>query len=353
MAGPPAEPAQARVLGVRLSALGDIVFALPALRALREARPEAHLAWLVEDRFTGLLEDYPGIDQLMVFPRRELRGLAAPLRLMRHLRMLRRSGRWDLVVDFQSNLKSVLQLTRLRAGTRAGYDKPVAREGAQRFYGVRARVEKRMHRSARDLALVAATGVLGTEPPTAEELVARPDPWPLPGPAMEAADALPEDVVLLHVTTTAFGQDKAWLGGRWAELARALRAQGLRPQALWTPADRPVVESVVSEAEGALEWAPATPSLAHMMALTDRAALLIGTDSGPAHLSARRGGRVVALFGATDPVIYAPPGPRATVVYAGEPGEPPPKRDRSRRAPWMDRIEVATVLDAAQRTLSR
>lgn len=348
MTGSPAVPEDGRILAIRLSALGDIVFALPALRAIRAARPKAHLAWLVEDRHAALLQGHPAIDELMIFPRRELRGLRGVGRLMKHLQSLRRSGHWDLVVDFQSNLKSAMQVGRLSADAKIGFDKPVAREGAQRSYGTRVAVAARTARARRDLALVAAAGLAGDDP---LQWIEQADAWPLPDEAVSAYANLDSTAVLLHVTTTVYGQDKAWLAERWAELAVRLRSSGLRPMALWTPSDRPVVDAVIAAADGALELAPPTASLAHLMALTDRAALLVGTDSGPLHLAARRGGRVVGLFGATDPAVYAPPGPQIEVVYPGSANEAPPKRDRSRRAPWMDRIEVDTVHAAAQRLL--
>ncbi len=45
-----------RILFIRMSAIGDVLFALPALRALRRAQPEAHIAWLVEDRAASIVE---------------------------------------------------------------------------------------------------------------------------------------------------------------------------------------------------------------------------------------------------------------------------------------------------------
>jgi len=345
-------PEDGRILVVRLSALGDIVFALPALRALREARPAAHLAWLVEDRHAALLEHHPAIDELMVFPRREFRGGRGLPSMLRHLRSLRRAPRWDLTLDLQSNLKSVLQLRWTRAACRAGFDRPVAREGAWRFHRLRCAPPPRAHRSARDLALVAATGLVEGSDAVVRRWTQTPDRWALPAPVVEAVDAVDAPDVLLHVTTTAYGRDKEWPAERWAALARLLRARGRRPAALWTPADRPKVDAVVDAADGALELASATPSLAHLMALCDRAALLVGTDSGPVHLAAHRGTSVVALFGATDPQVYAPPGPAVRVVYPGNDGEAPPKRDRTRRSPWMERIAVENVAAAADEALS-
>ena len=61
-------PRASRILIVRLSALGDIVHALPMLDALRRAQPAAHIGWLVEEKAASLLVGHPQIDRLWVAP---------------------------------------------------------------------------------------------------------------------------------------------------------------------------------------------------------------------------------------------------------------------------------------------
>lgn len=328
----------ARVLVVRLSALGDLVFALPVLPALRRALPDCSIDWLAEDRCADLPRSHPLVNETIVFPRGAWRGGRGFLTMWRHLRALKQRPPYDLILDLQSNLKSALHLHHLR-GRKVGFDAPLAREGAQRWLDVRAPDPGRAHRCARDLSLLTAAGFSPGEPDFG--------PWPLPA-SVASQIALPRaHYALLHVSVTAYGRDKEWPAENWAALARALKAAGRRPLALWTPADRPRVDEIIARSGGALELAPATPSLASLMALCDGAELLIGTDSGPVHLAALRGTPVLALYGPTDPVVYAPPGKRVRVVYSGAPGEAPPPRDRSRRSPRMERITVEEVAAAA------
>ncbi len=333
----------ARVLVVRLSALGDLVFALPVLPALRRALPDCRIDWLAEDRCADLPRSHPLVSETLVFARGDWRGGRGLFTVWRQLRALRERPPYDLILDLQSNLKSALHLHYLR-GRKAGFDAPLAREGAQRFVDVRAPDPGRVHRCQRDLSLLTAAGL----PVGAPEFAS----WPLSASAIGGGTVPSSPYVLLHVSVTAYGRDKEWPAEHWAELARALKASGRRPLALWTPGDRPRVDDVVARAGGALELAPATPSLTALMALCDGAELLIGTDSGPVHLAALRGTRVLALFGPTDPVVYAPPGPRARVLFAGAPGAEPPPRDRTRRSPWMERITPAAAAAAAAACLS-
>ena len=153
-------------------------------------------------------------------------------------------------------------------------------------------------------------------------------------------------LALLHTSVTSYGKDKEWPLEAWVELIRGLTQRDQRVRLLWTPGDRAHVEKVLSYCPQA-QVAPPTPSLEHLIALLDHAALTIGTDSGPVHLSALRGNRVLGLYGPTDPVRFAPPGPDAHVVSALPLEQEPPKRDRSCRSPLMDQIAAADVLARA------
>ena len=63
-----------RILLVRLSAIGDVIHAMPVACALRERFPHAYLAWAVEQRAGELIEGHPAIDQRIVLPRGWLRS---------------------------------------------------------------------------------------------------------------------------------------------------------------------------------------------------------------------------------------------------------------------------------------
>lgn len=350
----------ARLLVARLSALGDIVFAVPAVAALRERFPDAQIDWLVEDRFEGLVRSLPLVDEVLVFPRKQWKnaGLGKPggfgggvRAMLRHLGTLRGQPPYDAVIDFQGNLKSSLQLGQVDAVLRVGFEKGVSKEGAHRRYDLRVPDPGRVPRAARDYALVRA--YLQQRFP--EEDVAAAPPtvpaWPLDAQAVRdtlaAIDADTPDFVLLHHGFTAYGQDKEWPIEHWGKLCQQLRAAGHRPRLLWTPAERDRAEKILIAAEGKATLAPATPSLDHLMALLDRAQLLIGTDSGPLHLAALRGNPVLALYGPTDPVRFAPPGSRAHTLRDQQGDAEPPRRDRSRRAPSMDALLPERVAERA------
>src|SRR5262249_53512507 len=124
----------------RLSALGDVVHALPMLDALRRARPDAEIGWLVEEKAASLLAGHPQIDRLWVAPRAQLVGLLrrgrvfAALRLLvRFVRELRAAG-YELVIDPHSNARSSFLALCSGARRRIGFAHGYAKEGAGWLY---------------------------------------------------------------------------------------------------------------------------------------------------------------------------------------------------------------------------
>ncbi|MBL9088058.1 MAG: glycosyltransferase family 9 protein, partial [Planctomycetia bacterium] len=155
-----------RVLVVRLSAVGDVLHALPAVHALAAARPDVEVDWLVEDRAAALLEGHPDLARVHVVPRarwrRSLRRpLAAPGALLDVVRFVARllRRRYDAVVDLQGNLKSGLWAAAAGAPVRVGLASDDAREGNGFFVNRRVPVARtvrhRVERALRVLGVVA------------------------------------------------------------------------------------------------------------------------------------------------------------------------------------------------------
>ena len=123
------------ILITKPSSLGDIVLALPALRALRMSFPEAKISWLIRPEFAQLIENHPHLDEIITFDR-EVLGKAwfhpgAFGALMSLIRKLRR-GRFDVIFDFQGLFRTA-SLAWL-SGCKARYGMANAREFATIFY---------------------------------------------------------------------------------------------------------------------------------------------------------------------------------------------------------------------------
>jgi lipopolysaccharide heptosyltransferase I len=299
-----------RILIVRLSALGDVVHVLPLLDALRRARPDAHIGWLVEQANASLLAGHPQIDQLLAFPRRELsallrrgRLLAAAKLALRFLRELR-AARFELTIDAQCNLRSSLLARLSGARRRIGFAPPYTKEKAHWLATDRVRVPVGGQlKVERNLALL---GPLGIDGRGACAQLAVPDVARERARTWRAQQAAAE-LVALHPGVSGFGAIKQWAPERYAGVARRLRAErGTRCIVTWGPGERELAERVVTQSEGAAQLAPETRSLLDLAALYQACDAVVGGDTGPLHLAAALGVPVVGLYGPKDPAIYGP-----------------------------------------------
>ncbi len=122
---------------IRLSSLGDIVHTIPAFQLLRKHFPEAKITWIAEAPGAALLENFFGIDDIVVFNLKSRKGLFAKIFFLISF-VSRRRRRFDLLIDFQGLIKSAL-LAFLLGGTRLGFGAQNVREPmAALFYSRRA-----------------------------------------------------------------------------------------------------------------------------------------------------------------------------------------------------------------------
>ncbi|MCK9260405.1 MAG: lipopolysaccharide heptosyltransferase II [Azoarcus sp.] len=341
-----------RILLVRTSAIGDIVFASPFVAALRQRYPEAHIAWLVEPGMEGLLEADPCVDDVILWPKAEwkrfwhagqYRELAASVRAFS--RTLK-AQRFDTAIDLQSLLKSGW-LTWLSGATqRIGLG---SREGSQ-FLMTRVvpggGTPGQISSEYRHLAQALGLDTTGFHPrlrlsPTVQR---------------SALDKLAHHgvvsghyVVFAPFTTRA---QKHWTEEAWRALAlRVQRDLGLRPVVLGGPGDRDAAQRIAGKDAGALAFAGET-TLAEAAAIVEHAALVIGVDTGLSHMAVAFNRPLVALFGSTRPYLDAGRA-NARVIWLGLECSPCRRSPSCGGAfPCMRDIDPARVLDEARIVLN-
>jgi heptosyltransferase III len=305
-------------LVVHPGSLGDVLLAVPALAHLRALGFRTTLA--VPGRLAGLFQDSSLVDAAVdVEGGLALHGLFEEPPGASALRAL--AGYDAIVCWFGAGDPA------FRASL-AALDRPVVVARAAPSPG------SGRHASRHLVETLAPLGPLPTAVPwtrlrVVESDRARARAW------LAARGLRPADAVVLQ--PGAGSSAKAWPG--FAALARRLRDRGLPVIALAGPADGPVVDSLLRSgavAEDALarDW-----SLSEIAALLSLVRATVGNDSGPSHLAAAVGCPTVAVFGPTDPVVWAPVGTHVRVV-AGRPGT----------APWAG-VDVGRVEAALQHLL--
>jgi lipopolysaccharide heptosyltransferase I len=328
---------------VKLSAIGDVLHAVPAAVALKRAFPTARIGWAVEGRAADVLAGHPAIDHLFRLPRGWLRSPAAVLTLRRQLRAFRP----DVAIDLQGLLKSGVATWLSGAGMRIGATKPAARE--QSWLASTHRVKPTAaHVVDRNCDLLAPLGVR-VEQPTFDM-----PHWPVSRLRMQqwlATLRLPRPPVVLN--PGAGWASKLWPVERFAATARGLqRRHGQPVVVVWGgAAERTAAERIAADSFGAAIVAPDT-GLQDLGELCRLAALFISSDTGPLHLAAAVGTPCVGLFGPVPATRNGPYGPGHACV------EPPaalrPKwDDRKHDTASMAGITVEQVLTAADAVLAR
>jgi lipopolysaccharide heptosyltransferase I len=351
-------PSGARVLFVRLSAFGDVALELPALFALRAARPDLHLAWVVEDRCAALLEGLPALDELIVMPRgrwRELRrerGRTAALAAMRRFGADLGSGRWDAALDFQGNLKSGLVTRASRARRRLGFARGATREPNWLFTRERVAIDDpRTHRRERDFRLLEALDeslVLPRDPRIDFGLREDERAW-----AQGLASGASGPLMVVHPGTAAFFAQKRWPLERYAALIdRMAEERGVRTVLSYGPGHEEAErrDAVRELCQSPLILPDEPPSLRQLIALFDRADLILGSDTGPVHLASVMGRPTVILFGPYDPGPLHPFGHPERGRYAALPCSPCRYRDCP-RALCMEEITEVEVRETVRAIL--
>ena len=142
---------------------------------------------------------------------------------------------------------------------------------------------------------------------------------------------------------------KQWPADRFATLARALRARGFAVLVNAAHPGEPAACAVVEASAGAAQLAVC--SVAELIALTRRAALVVGGDSGPVHLTAALGRPLVALYGPTDPARNGPWGAGRMRILR-HPASTTSYKRRVEADPGLTQVTVDEVLEAAMEVTS-
>jgi len=286
-------PRGGRVLVVRLSALGDVLFALETVAALKRERPDVTVDFLVEDRFRNLLEGHPQLDRVLVYPRKHT------LRIPASVLALRRQ-RYDVALDVHGIQKSAWHMLFVRAKAKVGPAAPAAREGATFAYNLTVPMPTPPpHRAAVGHMLLAAIGLSGE--PVAPTIHTH-------APPPELFDGLPRPRVLLHPGTSAFAAFKRWPPQHFAELARRLVQRGVSVLVGYGPGERELAEPALRAAAGSRAVDGAALGLLGLAGAMQQCDVVVAADTGPLHLGAAVGARCVAIFGPKDHNRYGPRG---------------------------------------------
>ena len=317
-----------RLLIVRLSAMGDVIHTLPAVHMLRDAFPQSHIGWLIEERWSELL-CAPGASRRG--PRSALRPLVdevhtvnlkawgrSPFSLSTLQRAATvwndvRGARYGLAVDLQGAMRSALLARFSRARVVYGAAEP--RESPASLWYTRKVIARGRHVVEQNLSVAQAV--------FERELASRPPDISCDFPR----DPQAEERIVHRLAELGIGNfavlnpgagwgAKRWPAERYGEVARKLAEQGLQSILNYGPGEEELVRAAEVASGGTAK--AMTCTISELIALARRARLFNGGDTGPLHLAAALQVPVVAIFGPTDPARNGPYGARSIVLRSPE-----------------------------------
>jgi len=321
-----ASPIQ-RLLIVRLGAMGDIIHSLPAAAALRQAFPEIMMGWLIEERWAELLCTLPTPRSGPRSPQRPLverihtvstkRWRAEPFSLQTWERVAAslsdlRAAKYEIAVDLQGAVRSSL-LARW-SGAPVVYGAAQPRENLASMFYTRPVITEGEHVVEQNRSLAEAVAGRGLMSQLSHSLTPEAQ-LPLDPDAERQCDDWLNERGILNFALLNPGAGwgaKQWPAERYGDVARQLGAEGVKSLINVGPNEEDVAARVKAASGDRAETF--IGSLSQLIALTRRARLFIGGDTGPMHLAAALKIPVVGIFGPTNPARNGPFGTRNIVL---------------------------------------
>jgi len=350
-----------KILVIKPSSLGDVIHALPFLKALRDAFPEALIDWVISKNLKGILEDNPLINELVIFNKdawKHVKNLPDTISEISALKKTLKSKHYDMLIDLQGLLRSGIIGFFTPATTKIGYQD--AREGSRYFYDKKIRVNKNLHAVDRHLAVARAIGAKSAKAQFPLHIT--------PAAADRAKKLLGNIGEYIVIAPSA-----RWLTKRWQteDYASLINKISLPCLITGSRTDRQIAQTITkisaqSEPETAKNHSKkpekaktiinlcGKTDLKELTALIAGAKAVVSNDSGPMHIAAALDIPTIAIFGPTDPAKTGPYGwgknRKLKVIKADVPCSPC-RRKRCNKFICMKNIGVETVYKALKEYL--
>jgi len=335
------------MLLTRRSSMGDIVLTMPTLVALRRGFPDAYIAWMVDDRFRGIIEGHDCLDEVIPVPRYRHGAPVYFLReTIRSVQVLRKR-KFDMTVDTHGLLKSSALCLLSGTPRRIGFDDE-RREFNWLCTNERAPGNPDIHAVDRYLMMAEYLGC-----PT------QPIEFRLPISTASrnwAAQFIQENApttnrLLVGLNIGASRPHKCWPTEYFAQLAELLyKEDGVVSVLIGSRAERALSEKIQQQVTVPLIDAVGHSTVAQLAALIARCDVVVSADSGPMHVAVATGIPVVALIGPTFPHLTGPYGDNNIVLWS-QPECACRNKPRCRDYHCMYEITVSSAHEAVRQLL--
>lgn len=336
------------ILIVKLSAIGDVIHALPVAHALKQTYPNARITWVVEKPAYDLLTNNSDIDEIIIFDKTKFKSLAGLLTNGYTFGQELKSRKFDLAIDLQGLFKSAAISFLSGAPKRLVYCN--AREQShlvgQRICGEyeQGHVVDRYLDVARHLGckideVLFPIYIAEIEVQKAKAI------------ANHAGLKLDNPYVVLAPGTN--WQSKCWPPAHYAKLADKLYDENIIPVIIGGPNDQRLAQEIIANTKIPPIDLTGKTSMKQLAYIIKKSQVFVGGDTGPMHLAVAVGTKVVTMFGPTDPERNGPYGNEHKVLLINLQCQGCWQRKCPDGKDCMSTISVDMVFDSIKSTLQR
>ena len=290
------------ILIIKPSSLGDVLHAFPAVSLIADRYPDASIDWLINKSFAPLLEFHPNVDDVIIFPRKELGNprhfFKSFFRLVKRLR----EKKYDLIVDLQGLMRSAVFAKIAKSSRVVGFASPREKISAC-FYMDKIDIPgEAVHAVERNLYLVTKMLEIDYHERAPEMKILEPHRRSMLEKLQNKG--IDENTPCIGISPVARWQSKSWPPSFFAEVINKLHIKFPDCKFILTgvPEDGSAADEILKLVNGnsTISMIGET-SVSEFVELLRHCKLLISNDSGPMHIACALQTPVFGVFGPTDP----------------------------------------------------
>ncbi len=337
------------ILVIKMSALGDIIHALPSLYALRKTYPKARISWLVEPQFAEILPGTPYIDEKIIFYKNDLKkkNIWEKLAYLKQLKKQLQSRNFDLVIDLQGLFKSSLIVFLSGGKEKLTYCEP--REGSFLFSKAIYGEHSKGHIIQRYLDVIRYIGYKDDEVvfPLADFSVREENMQKL----LDTKGVSDRYAVFFP---GAGWTSKEWKPDNYAKLAKELTSKSIDIVLAGGSVDGAKAKSIQEKSLSSKVFdLTGKTAIMDLPALVKKAQFCLGGDTGPLHIAAAVGTPTISMFGPSSADRACPYGDKNIIIKTTAKCSPCFKRKCLKEITCMDLISVQEVLKACEKVVGK